>query len=110
MVLFEYGGSRRPLLVKRSAVCETIEQELSRFGKAIPKVLLSGNCGSSSSLLLQRWSTTWNTYVDVERPDDLENKDHVTVVQVSSQTMPTSSKEVYIIYTCIYMYVYYCLV
>ena len=101
-LLFEYCESRRCLRVRRENVCESIEQELSRFGKQGIRVQLLAHSGSSSSYLLQRWSTTWNTYIDVEDAADLEDKDRVTVVQMSSVRSP----KVYI--NVIYKYIYKC--
>ena len=95
-LLFEYRESKRCLCVNRSNVCETIEKELSRFGQTVSKVSLSGDCGSSNSLLLQKWSTAWDTYVDVETVDDLDDKDRVTVVRLSAGTTTQSSSKVYI--------------
>ena len=81
-LLFEYRESKRCLRVNRSNVCETIEKELSRFGQTVSKVSLSEDCGSSNSLLLQKWCTAWDTYVDVETVDDVDDKDRVTVVRL----------------------------
>ena len=47
------------------------------------RVQLSAHSGSSNSYLLQRWSITWNAVKDLA---DLEDKDRVTVVQMSSPT------------------------
>ena len=73
-------------------MCAAIEQELSRFGKEGIRVQLSAHSGSSNSYLLQRWSTTWNAYIDVEDAADLEDKDRVTVVQMSSPKVHTSNQ------------------
>ena len=63
-------------------------RSFARLGKLGVSVRLSAHPGSSKSYLLQKWSTTWNTYVDVEDVDDMEDKDRVTVVQ-----MPTIKKK-----------------
>ena len=88
-VLFEYAGSRRPLLVPRNgALCNAIERELEKFGCVEPCVQVSAVLHAPSggrSFLLQRWSTTWNAFVDVESIDDVESQDRLTVVPAPSQ-------------------------
>ena len=76
-VLFEYGGSRKPL-----CVCSILGRELEKHGLATPTIHLS-SAGSiaPSSFLLQRWSSTWNAFVDVQ---DIEDQDKITVVPVSA--------------------------
>ena len=97
-ILFEYQGSRKPLSrLKREHVIEVLKEELARFGDAAAVVQLSGeggcksaNTGSSSVYLLQKWSTTWGTYIDVEEIDDLEDRDKVTVVPMPISVGPSS--------------------
>ena len=67
-------------------------RSFARLGKLGVSVRLSAHPGSSKSYLLQKWSTTWNTYVDVEDVDDLEDKDRVTVVQMPTMQSPKSAK------------------
>ena len=83
-LLFEFQNSRRRVVTKRSRVREALEQELQRFGFASATVRYSGDCGSSSGYLLQRWSETWSNYIDVEEDNDLEDKDRVTVVPMTT--------------------------
>ena len=54
----------------------------------------SANTGNSSVYLLQKWSTTWGTYIDVEGIDDLEDKDKVTVVPIPISVDPRPSSKV----------------
>ena len=101
-ILFEYQGSRKPLCrLKREHVIEVLKEELARFGDAAAVVQLSGeaDCKSANtgnSYLLQKLSTTWGTYIDVEEIDELEDRDKVTVVPmpISVDRRP-SSKELY---------------
>ena len=82
-VLFEYGGSRKPLCVSADAsLCSILGRELEKHGLATPTIHLS-SAGSiaPSSFLLQRWSSTWNAFVDVQ---DIEDQDKITVVPVSA--------------------------
>jgi hypothetical protein len=53
-----------------------------RFGEKAARVQLSAQPSCSNSYLFQRWSTTWNAYIDEEETADLEDKYHVTVVQM----------------------------
>ena len=86
--LFGFRGSRRRVVVKQSNVFQLLELELKRFGKTTARVQYSGDCGSSNSFLLQRWSDTWNNFVDVESADDLEDRDRITVVPMCSDIKP----------------------
>ena len=89
-VLLEYGGSRRPLLVSKSgSMCNVIERELEKLGCIEPSVHVSAGMVAMNApgglFLLQRWSTTWNSFVDVESVDDIETQDRLTVVRAPSQ-------------------------
>lgn len=95
-VLFEYKDSKRKLTLDPEQVCETITEELAnRFGKKNPVVCLSKPLTSDASLsppeqfLLQKWSSTWQSFIDVEHTGEIEDKDRLTVV-----TMPGSSPQV----------------
>ena len=85
-VLFEYGGSRKPLRVSADAsLCSILGRELEKHGLATPTIHLS-SAGSIApgSFLLQRWSSTWNAFVDVESYQDIEDQDKITVVPMSA--------------------------
>lgn len=73
-----------------------MEKELTRFGLNSVSIRYSGDCGSSNSYLLQRWSTTWNNFVDVEEEEELEDKDRVTVVPILDSTDSVTSTKVII--------------
>ena len=53
-----------------------------RFEEEAARVKLSAQPSCSNSYLFQRWSTTWNAYIDEKETADLEDKYHVTVVQM----------------------------
>ena len=98
-ILFEYQGSQKPLCrLKRECVIEVLKQELARFGDVAAMVQLSGeesdDTGNSSVYLLQKWSNTWGTYIDVEGIDDLEDRDKVTVVPMPISVDPRPSSKV----------------
>ena len=82
-VLFEFENSRRRIVAKKSEVRAAIEKELTRFGPPV-NVRYSGECGSSNAYLLQRWSTTWHNFIDVEDENDIEDRDRLTVVPLRS--------------------------
>ena len=91
-VLFEYQGSKHQLTLTPSLVCETITRELAKFGKDGVIVKLSNAASSSSSpavYLLQKWSSSWGAYIDVESVGDIKDKDRLTVVP-----MPVGSPKV----------------
>ena len=73
-------------MTNKSRVCESLEKELERFGLTSTRVRYSGDSGGSNSYLLQRWSETWNIYIDVEEENDLEDKDRVTVVPMTTSS------------------------
>ena len=85
-VLFEYKGSRRELLHPVSTLCDRIEQELEGLGVAGATVTL---CAGSSQtddddsprFFLQRWSSKWQTFVNVESICDIHGDDRLTVVR-----------------------------
>ena len=88
-ILLEYGGSRRPLSVTPDgSLCNVIERELEKLGCPHPTVQISAvevsASEASSTFLLQRWSTTWNAFVDVETIEDIENQDRLTVARAPS--------------------------
>ena len=91
-VLFEYKESKRKLGVTPRSVCAILTQELARFGKEGAVVQLAKPQSSRVTVqpagvyLLQKWSTTWQTYIDVESTAEIVNKDRLTVVP-----MPGSS-------------------
>ena len=95
-VLFEYKDSKRKLTLIPEQVCETITEELAnRFGIKNVVVYLSKPLSSNASFnppeqfLLQKWSSTWQSFVDVEHTDEIEDRDRLTIV-----TMPGSSPQV----------------
>ena len=69
---------------KKWDVRECLEKELERFGLASIRVRYSSDSGGSNSYLLQRWSDAWNNYIDVEDENDLEDRDKVTVVPMTT--------------------------
>lgn len=83
-LLFEFENSRRQIVTRKSAVRESLEKELERFGLASVRVRYSSDSSGSDSYLLQRWSDAWNNYIDVEDENDLEDRDKVTVVPMTT--------------------------
>ena len=68
-------------------VCKVIGEELSQFGCPAPAVKLASSERSvsfnehpaSNEYLLQRWSTKWNTFVDVHSVKDIKVNTTVTI-------------------------------
>ena len=98
-VLFEYKKLKRQLtLSPANQVCETIAQELANhFVKANAVVELSkpsssnapGPSNRSAGYLLQKWSSTWQTFIDMEQVHDIEDNDRLTLVP-----LPGGSRQV----------------
>lgn len=84
-------------MTTKSRVREALEQELQRFGLTSTRVRYSGDNGGSNSYILQRWSETWNSYIDVEEDNNLEDKDRVTVVPVTTFSTDSNIPTRYII-------------
>ena len=85
-VLFEFRESKRQLKVSPKSICKVLAQELSQFGKEGVVVQLAKPQSSRDTVqpagvyLLQRWSTTWQTIIDVESIQEIDDKDRLTVV------------------------------
>ena len=91
-LLFEFRGSRRRIIGNHSNICQLIELELKRFGQTTARVQYSGDCGGCNSFLLQKWSTAWNSFIDVESAHELEDRDRITVVLCSPSAESSQSK------------------
>ena len=88
--LYRYapGPSKLPVNTLASLVCKTVTQELERFKKdgIVPGDSWSDAVSSSRDssghvvYLLQKWSTSWGTYTDVERVAYMKDKDRLTVL------------------------------
>lgn len=77
-ILFEYMGSR--IVIEYDSVvslCKNIEGELRKFG-VLGSVSLSSS--ESQSLIVQRYSEKWCTFIDVSRISQIIKGDKVTVV------------------------------
>ena len=86
--LLEFQGSKRPFDVTNLfETCEMVECQLKALGVKAKVVLASEISPNSaagpdgaSTLLLQRWSSKWEAFVDVNSSVDLSNGDRLTVV------------------------------
>ena len=96
-VLFELGGSRKPLSLQRKNVTGVLEREIaSSVGDAclVPFSRLPCDIPSTSKkvlYLLQRWSVKWQAFVDVKSADEIEDGDRLTAVRVFSGTTSTAA-------------------
>ena len=77
------------MLIK-SRICYDIEKSLAELGINNASVSLGCICTrgerSEVTYLLQRWNSEWGCYVDVQRVDEIQDMDKVTVV-----TQPVNS-------------------
>ena len=70
-VLFEYKGSRKELILPVSTLCDRVEQELEGLGVSGATVTVSPGSAQTEddnarTFFLQRWSSKWGTFVNVE--------------------------------------------
>ena len=101
LLLFEFQNSRRRIVTSKSAVRESLQKELERFGLTSPRVRYSSDSGGSNSYLVQRWSDAWNNYIDVEDENDLEDREKVTVVPMPTSNSFAESEASSQVYYCI---------
>ena len=86
--LLEFQGSKRPFDVTNLfETCEMVECQLKALGVKAKVVLASeispnsaARLDSASTLLLQRWSSKWEAFVDINSSVDLSNGNRLTVV------------------------------
>ncbi len=84
-ILFGYKGSRKDCKATHSTLCMCIQQQLHSFGES-DSVVLSGSCPEPESsnqeiFLLQKWSAKWNTFVNVDRVEEINDQDRVSVTR-----------------------------
>ena len=98
-VLFEFGGSRKPLSLQRDSLVGVVERELVSFvGDAclLPFAKLPSDVPTTSKkvlYLLQRWSDKWDAFVDVKCADEVQDGDRLTAVPAfSGNTTSTANK------------------
>ncbi len=91
-ILFDYKGSRKDCKATHSTLCKSIEHQLRSFGECDPDPLvLSGCCPEPEAkvdqqaiFLLQKWSVKWNAYVNVDRVEEINDQDRVSVTRKPS--------------------------
>ena len=94
-VLFTYRGHRSVINANRNRICKEVEQhlEISKACTSCARVVLNtitsdDLSGSSSGLdiyFLQRWSSTWDTYINVKDINEVQDRDWVTVTKELSE-------------------------
>ena len=84
-VLFEYKAIIQSKVTK---ICRQVERHLSdNIGLNDPRVFTLSSKGRSTITdyyLLQRWMSSWKTFVNVDSSEQLKNMDRITVYQVSA--------------------------
>jgi len=107
-VLFEYKQSRRRLNPPSSEVLlDFLLAELKSFDKdaficGIQETTGSADFAKASrgtGYLLQKWSSKWETYVDVGSVDEVVNGDKLTVVLQPSASQTVSHSVVRVIHS-----------
>ena len=89
-VLLEYKGCKREINIANvPSACEAVARELKKLGKDALVAISRGECSSSTSTaredgrpvyVLQKWSSKWDTYVDVADVGEINAGDRLTVV------------------------------
>lgn len=82
-VLFEYEGSRRPLTTSADKLLAAVAGELRSLhvNSRRPIVRVLGDEEDVQSYyLLQRWSSKWGVFVDVNDVSEIESGDKLTVL------------------------------
>ena len=84
-VLFEYKGSRRVITCNTSELCDRLKEELRTYGVADASV----GCGDTSKMfLVQRYTPSWNSFVDIKKGEDVKDGDRLTVVPSPTAMSP----------------------
>ena len=81
-VLLEYKGSKRVIKCANTELCDYVQSELHALGNPNARVYLAGHqlAPSSNDLILQRFATKWNSFVDVKNVEDVSSGDRLTVI------------------------------
>ena len=85
-LLFEYKGSREELILPVSTLCDRVEQELEGLGVFGGTVTVTPGSAQTEddnvrTFFLQRWSSKWGTFVNVESIYEIGGGDGLTVVR-----------------------------
>jgi len=92
----EYNKSFTTIRSRRSSILLKVAEELKMLSGADIVVLTissrnrlarSGTLGSQY-YLLQRWMDTWDTYVNVDSIEQLQDRDKLTVCKVTTELQP----------------------
>ena len=101
-VLFKYKGYKSVInAAHRNQICGQVECHLVLSKATVnPKVictasvcsadLLSGSSSGFNLFFLQRWSPEWDTYINVEELNEIDNCDWLTVTRELSK-MPMNN-------------------
>ena len=105
-VLLEFEGSKRVLhLSEVDSLLARVEQEVTKLvtDVAVAPFNRENLCSSKPLLVIQRWSTEWNTYIDVTDAVEVVDGDKLTLAKIS----PRLSEEAGPSSVCTIMYNYY---
>ena len=86
-MLFEYSGSRIALTTPLATICEALETHLLKFG-VVASVKLGSEVGAEDKVMLvQRYDEKWQTYLNVDDPDQICDGDRLMVVAKPSKVI-----------------------
>ena len=85
-VLLEFEGSKRVLHINEADnLLARIKEEVSKLAIdiAVAPFNRENLCSSEPLLVIQRWSTEWNTYIDVTDAEEVVDGDKLTLASIS---------------------------
>lgn len=96
-VLVEFRESKRPVVATPRTLLDQITLEVKKIDSSviIVKSLDDFNEGDGKPVLLQRYSTLWNEYIDVLDPMEVDDGDRLRIIPFPKGGLsPTKSTEV----------------
>ena len=77
-ILFEFKGSKSNLICPPNGIVEAIQLKIAAFGYKDKKISLDDDV--NQDFILQRYSSKWETFIDVTTCSNFCNGDRVTVI------------------------------
>lgn len=101
-VLFEFKGSKHTIKCTTAELRVRVHIELDALGHSDASVCFAHQIPfSSNTFILQRFSPKWDTFVDVEKAEDVSDSDRVTVILSPANTAQKVGMKTYYYSTCL---------
>ena len=94
-VLFEHDQSKRIVKCSSELLARMISRALGLSEDAVGYADHSDSDSSANSLLLQRYCSKWDTFVDVNNMREVINGDRIRVIPIP-KTVPAKEVRIYI--------------